>query len=135
MTASTGWGWLYGGKERKLATDFPGNQLLAPAGLVFTSGTPDIVEIIGERLKDELVLDDSQKDLLRHIIADTRIKLREIRQQTQPQVEETLAEAEHKVRAILNPDQQKKFDEIAARAARSGRTRRRSSRVPDEISF
>jgi hypothetical protein len=79
-------------------------------------GGPDaVVEVIGERLKHDLKLDDSQKELLQHIIADTRIKLREIRQQTQPQVQETLAEAEHKVRAILNPDQQKKFDEIAAK--------------------
>lgn len=77
-------------------------------------GGPDaVVEVIGDRLKDELKLDDSQKELLQHIILDTRIKLREIRQQTQPQVEETLADAEAKVRAILDPRQQKKFDEIA----------------------
>ncbi len=79
-------------------------------------GGPDaVVEVIGGRLKDELKLDDSQKELLQHIIADTRIKLREIRQQTQPQVEEILAEAEHKVRAILNPGQQGKFDEIVTK--------------------
>ena len=80
------------------------------------AGGPDaVVEIIGERLKDELKLDESQKELLRHIIADTRIRLREVRQQTQPQVEETLATAEEKVRAILDPQQQKKFDEIVAK--------------------
>ena len=90
------------------------------------AGGPDaVVEIIGERLKDELKLDESQKELLRHIIADTRIRLREVRQQTQPQVEETLATAEKKVRAILDPQQQKKFDEIVAkgREGRSGKTK------------
>ena len=80
------------------------------------AGGPDaVVEVIGERLKDELKLDESQKEMLRHIIADTRIRLREVRQQTQPQVEETLAAAEQKVRAILDPQQQKKFDEIVAK--------------------
>lgn len=79
-------------------------------------GGPDaVVGIIGDRLKDELHLDDSQKELLQHIIAETRIRLREVRQQTQPQVEETLDEAERKVRAILNPEQQKKFDEVVTK--------------------
>lgn len=41
VTAATGWGWLYGGKDKVLlATEFAGNQLLRHAGLVFTSGTP-----------------------------------------------------------------------------------------------
>lgn len=42
VTAATGWGWLYGGKDKSLlATEFAGNKLLEPAGLVFTAGTPD----------------------------------------------------------------------------------------------
>jgi hypothetical protein len=42
VTAATGWGWLYGGKEKSLlANEFAGNKLLAPAGLVFTAGTPE----------------------------------------------------------------------------------------------
>jgi hypothetical protein len=42
VTAATGWGWLYGGKDKALlATEFAGNQLLKQAGLVFTAGTPD----------------------------------------------------------------------------------------------
>lgn len=42
VTAATGWGWLYGGKDKTLlATEFAGNRLLKTAGLVFTAGTPD----------------------------------------------------------------------------------------------
>jgi len=42
VTAATGWGWLYGGKDKTLlATEFAGNKLLASAGLVFTAGTPE----------------------------------------------------------------------------------------------
>ena len=42
VTAATGWGWLYGGKDKTmLATEFAGNKLLESAGLVFTAGTPE----------------------------------------------------------------------------------------------
>ena len=42
VTAATGWGWLYGGKDKTLlATEFAGNLLIKHAGLVFTAGTPD----------------------------------------------------------------------------------------------
>ena len=38
---ATGWGWLYGGKDKTLlATEFPGNLLVKRAGLVFTAGVP-----------------------------------------------------------------------------------------------
>jgi hypothetical protein len=44
ITAATGWGWqqLHGAK--KLATDFPGNQLLVPAGLAWGAGTLDTTD-------------------------------------------------------------------------------------------
>lgn len=41
VTAATGWGWQQIHANRKLATDFPGNQLLRPAGLVWSTGTLD----------------------------------------------------------------------------------------------
>lgn len=79
-------------------------------------GGPDtVVAVIVQRLKDELKLDSAQQELLQHIANDTRIKLRSIRQQTQPQVLEALAEAEQKVRGILNPEQVPKFEEIVRR--------------------
>ena len=76
-------------------------------------GGPDkIVQEIVARLNDDLKLDPSQKEMLKAITTDTRIKLSALRQQTQPQVEEVLHEAEMKVRGILNPKQVPKFDEI-----------------------
>ena len=82
----------------------------------FVEGGPDaVVAKISERLNKELKLDDAQKQMLTQIVTDTRIKLREIRQPTQPQVEETVAEAEHKIRAILNAEQQKKFDQVVTK--------------------
>lgn len=41
VTAGTGWGWVQTHPGKSLVTDFPGNQLLASAGLVFSEETPD----------------------------------------------------------------------------------------------
>ena len=82
----------------------------------FVEGGPDaVVAKISERLNKELKLDDAQEKMLAEIVTDTRIKLREIRQPTQPQVEETVAEAERKIRAILNAEQQKRFDQVVTK--------------------
>lgn len=40
VTAATGWGWLINKEKSQLSTEFAGNKVLAPAGLVFTAGTP-----------------------------------------------------------------------------------------------
>ena len=79
-------------------------------------GGPDaVVAKFSDRLKKELKLDDSQQQMLAQIATETRIKLRVLRAEKQPQVTETIAAAEQKLRAILNAEQQKKFDEIAAK--------------------
>ncbi len=56
ITAATGWGWL-GSKERlQLATEFAGNKVLEPAGLVFTAGTPDKTAKSGYTVGGDLAL-------------------------------------------------------------------------------
>jgi hypothetical protein len=80
-------------------------------------GGPDkVVEVVVKRLKNDLQLDKNQQEMLQQIALETRIKLAAIRQQTQPQVAQTLDEAAQTVRGILNPNQIKKFDEIVAKA-------------------
>ena len=79
-------------------------------------GGPDaVVGKISDRLKKELKLDDAQEHMLAQIVTETRIKLRVLRAEKQPQVTETILDAEQKLRAILNAEQQKKFGEIAAK--------------------
>ena len=79
-------------------------------------GGPDkIVEEIVKKLKDDLKLDGSQQEMLKAIATETRIQLRAIRQETQPQVDEVMSRAEQKVRGILNAEQVPKFDEIVKR--------------------
>ena len=80
-------------------------------------GGPDaVVAKYSDRVKKELKLDDAQEQMFAQIVTETRIKLRELRAEKQPQVTETIADAERKLRAILNEQQQKKFDQIAANA-------------------
>lgn len=80
-------------------------------------GGPDaVVGKLGDRLGKELKLDDAQKRMLDQIVTETRIELRLIRADQQPRVSATLATAAHKVRAVLSPEQQKKFDVIVERS-------------------
>jgi len=75
-------------------------------------GPEKVVDVIVSRLKKDLHLDQNQQEMLQHIAVSTRIELSTIRQQTQPQVAQTLDKSAHDVRGILNPEQVKKFDEI-----------------------
>ena len=80
-------------------------------------GGPDaVVGKISDRLGKELKLDDAQKQMLAQIVTDTRVKLRVLRAEKQPQVSEAIVEAEQKIRATLNAEQQKKFDRILERS-------------------
>ncbi len=80
-------------------------------------GGPDaVVARIADRMEKELKLDDAQKRMFAQIVTETRIELRVIRADSQPRVSETLAVTEKKVRAILRPEQQRKFDLILQRS-------------------
>ena len=57
VTAATGWGWLYGGKDKALlAAEFAGNLVLKNAGLVFTAGTPGKTTSTGYTTGGDLAL-------------------------------------------------------------------------------
>jgi len=79
---------------------------------VLTGGPEAVVAEVVKRLDKELKLDPEQKRQLLRISDDTHIKLRQSRAKIQPEVDQTLGEAEGKVRAILYPDQVKKFDKL-----------------------
>jgi hypothetical protein len=75
-------------------------------------GPEGVVTATVKLLEKDLKLDDEQREMVHQIALDTRIRLRKIRQETEPEVDRTLNEAADRVRGILNPDQAKKFDEI-----------------------
>ena len=72
------------------------------------------VELIVRRLSRSLDLDPAQRDQVRAIVTETRREIVEIRKPVQAQVEATIERSRARVRVILRPDQQEKFDRIQA---------------------
>jgi Spy/CpxP family protein refolding chaperone len=72
------------------------------------------VDLIVRRLTRSLDLDPAQRDQVRAIVTETRRDIVEIRKPVQPQIESAIERSRVRVRAILRPDQQEKFDRIQA---------------------
>ena len=72
------------------------------------------VDLIVKRLSRSLDLDPTQRDQVRAIVTETRRDIDEIRKPIRSQVETAIERSRVRVRAILRPDQQEKFDRIQA---------------------
>jgi Spy/CpxP family protein refolding chaperone len=72
------------------------------------------VDLIVKRLSRSLDLDPAQRDQVRAIVTETRRDIDEIRKPIRSQVEAAIERSRVRVRAILRPDQQEKFDRIQA---------------------
>ena len=74
-----------------------------------------------EEMKRDLNLTDQQASAIQSIIEQSREKYRALRSETSPRFDAVRAEAQTQIRALLNPEQQQRFDaEIAKRNARRG---------------
>ena len=80
--------------------------------LLIEGGPDSVVDAVVSRLRRDLKLDHDQEEMLQQIVVDTHIRLSAVRQKTEPEVDQVLAEAGTKVRGILNPEQVPKFDKI-----------------------
>jgi len=75
------------------------------------------------RLSWKLRLDREQRRQLRIIVNQGWQEMKTVREQVRPQMEQILSNSETKVRLILRPDQQEKFDKlIADRKARQAQS-------------
>lgn len=63
-----------------------------------------------ERMQRELNLSPAQRDQILQIVNETRSKVMNLREEFQHQRHETMTQARAKVRALLTPEQQEKFD-------------------------
>jgi Spy/CpxP family protein refolding chaperone len=72
------------------------------------------VDLIVKRLSRSLDLDRAQRDQVRAIVTETHRDIVEIRKPVQAQVEAATERSRVRVRAILRPEQQEKFDRIQA---------------------
>jgi len=67
-----------------------------------------------ENMRRELSLTDEQTTAVKAIIDETRNEYRALRAELRPRFEEPRQKARTRIRALLTPDQQKKFDTMVA---------------------
>lgn len=67
-----------------------------------------------EKMRTELNLTDEQTKAVQAIIADTRNEYRALRTELRPRFEEPRQKARARIRALLTPEQQQKFDGMTA---------------------
>jgi Spy/CpxP family protein refolding chaperone len=79
-------------------------------------------ERLFEEMKSDLGLTDQQATEIRAVLEETRNEYRQLREKCRPQFEAARSAARARIRALLNPEQQQKFDaRTAERDARRGR--------------
>lgn len=79
-----------------------------------------------EKMKKDLNLTEQQGTEIRAIIDQSREEFRSLRNEVSPRYDEVRARARARIRALLNPEQQQRFDaENAERDARRGEGRKR----------
>jgi Spy/CpxP family protein refolding chaperone len=67
-----------------------------------------------EKMRSELSLTDQQTTSVRTILDETRNEYRALRTELRPRFEEPRMKARTRIRALLTPEQQKKFDAMVA---------------------
>jgi hypothetical protein len=79
---------------------------------IVLGGPQAVNQIVVKRLTKRLDLDADQSGKLMDIIVGARKEIRTARVQIAPQLKQIMDDSESKVRAMLKPEQQKKFDEV-----------------------
>lgn len=67
-----------------------------------------------EKMRRELSLTDQQTTAVRAIVDETRNEYRALRTELRPRFEEPRLKARSRIRALLTPEQQQKFDAMVA---------------------
>jgi len=67
-----------------------------------------------EKMRTELSLTDQQTTAVRTILDETRNEYRALRTELRPRFEEPRMKARSRIRALLTPEQQQKFDAMVA---------------------
>ena len=67
-----------------------------------------------EKMRTELNLTDQQTTSVRAILDETRNEYRAVRKELRPRFEEPRMKARARIRALLTPEQQQKFDAMVA---------------------
>jgi Spy/CpxP family protein refolding chaperone len=89
---------------------------------ILQGGPKAMDEIIARRLTGKLDLTPGQQARIKSLLDESRGELAGVRREMQPEMERIFLDYKVKIRDVLTPDQQKKFDEIVA--ANKGRWQR-----------
>ena len=81
---------------------------------VFSSGTYSREEGIVRRFDRKLNLDDRQEEQVRAIVHEAQQEIKTVRRRIRPETEAIIEKAQAKIRAILTPEQDKKFEQMIA---------------------
>jgi Spy/CpxP family protein refolding chaperone len=87
------------------------------------AGPPARREMLMKRLTRRLDLTPQQQEKVSAIFAEMREDLSALRTKHQPELDEIRARSNARIKAILNADQQKKFDEMIERLQQRRRDR------------
>src|SRR5262245_41153866 len=77
---------------------------------VVLGGPAAVREVLFQRAKDDLRLNYDQQEEVRAILKETSTELDNITSSVRPSVEDALARAEQRMRAVLNAKQRASFD-------------------------
>lgn len=78
------------------------------------SSRPPREETLVKRLTDKLDLDSRQEEQVRAIVQETHRAMKQIRQQSRPQIERVLEDGQKRISVLLTPEQREKFEKIIA---------------------
>lgn len=79
----------------------------------FISGGPGAREdLIVKRLTRKLDLDRPQQEQVRAIVHESHAGIRRVRRQMHPQIEALLEQGQARIKAVLRPEQQARFQQI-----------------------
>jgi Spy/CpxP family protein refolding chaperone len=81
-----------------------------------------------EKMRRELNLMDEQTTQIRAILDETRNDYRKLREELRPRFEEPRQKARAKIRALLTPEQQQKFDAMVAQQDAQRESEQRTKR-------
>jgi|GEM_PF-530748 len=80
-------------------------------------------QIVVRRLDHELELDAGQREKVHAIVAENREQMRAIHRENQPRMEKIMDDATRRIREVLTPAQQEKFDTMVREGRHRGRPR------------
>jgi len=90
------------------------------------NSTHPMVPSFRMKLEKQLGLTPEQRDAVRGLLNEQREQMNVLRKETAPKYQTVRNETDQKIRALLNPDQQTKFDSFIAQQKKEHEQRRKA---------